>query len=290
MTTLPDWLDRDEYPFTPRRFETADGAMSYVDIGEGRPIVFVHGTPTWSFLYRRFIREFSRDHRCVAPDHLGFGLSDKPEGAPYRPADHARRLAALLDTMRLRDITLVVHDFGGPIGLSFALEHPDRVRNLVVFNTWMWSTRRDVRTRLLVAMLGSPLGRWLYLERNFAAASVLRAAFADKSKLTPATYRHYTSVAASPRERIAQFALVRELVDSSGWYDDLWRRVEAIQHKPALLLWGMKDIAFRPRDLARWRSALTNSRIAQFANAGHFVQEEAPESAIAVMREMIDRT
>lgn len=290
MTSLPDWLDRDEYPFTPRRFETADGAISYVDIGEGRPIVFVHGTPTWSFLYRRFIREFSRDHRCVAPDHLGFGLSDKPEGAPYRPADHARRLAALLDALDLRDITLVVHDFGGPIGLSYAIENPDRVRNLVVFNTWMWATRDDFRTRAMAAVLGSRFGKWLYLDHNFTASALVKAAFADKSKLTPLIHRHYVSVASRPAERYGQWRLVRELVDSSEWYDSLWNRRGRIASKPALILWGMKDIAFRPRDLERWQAALTSVQVVRFAQVGHFPQEEAPDGAIAAMREMIDRS
>src|SRR5258708_1321299 len=114
---LPDWLDRTLYPFTPRRFESVDGVMRYVDEGRGSPTVLVHGTPSWSFEWRGRVIGLRASHRVLAPDHLGFGLSDKPAGAPYRPEDHARRLLAWFDQLDLRDVTLVVHDFGGPIGL-----------------------------------------------------------------------------------------------------------------------------------------------------------------------------
>ncbi len=102
----------------------------------------VHGTPTWSFMYRHLIRDLSPRYRCIAPDHLGFGLSDRPAGWSYRPEDQARNLARLIETLGLKDLTLVVHDFGGPIGLAYALDHPENVRRLVLFNTWMWSFRR----------------------------------------------------------------------------------------------------------------------------------------------------
>jgi haloalkane dehalogenase len=103
--------------------------------------VFVYGNPTWSFQFRTPIRELSPTHRCLAPDHLGFGLSDKPTGWSYLPADHAANFARLMERLDLRDVTLVVGDWGGPIGLSWALDHPDRVRHLVVTNTWLWAAR-----------------------------------------------------------------------------------------------------------------------------------------------------
>ena len=143
------------------------GRIRYVDEGEGRPIVMVHGTPTWSFLYRHLIKA-SPQHRCVAPDLLGFGLSDRPETVSYRPEDQARRLATLIDTLGLKDFTLIVHDFGGPIGLAYAIEHPDRVRSLVLFNTWMWSLAGDRRFVWLGRILGSGLGRVLYERFGFS--------------------------------------------------------------------------------------------------------------------------
>src|SRR5262249_20412588 len=129
-----DWIDRTEYPFTSRYLDLDAGRMHYVDEGEGHPIVMVHGTPDWSFLYRHLIKPLSVGYRCIAPDHLGFGLSDKPIGWGYRPADHARNLRALIDHLGLERYTLVVHDFGGPIGLACAIERPEQVERLVISN------------------------------------------------------------------------------------------------------------------------------------------------------------
>jgi haloalkane dehalogenase len=113
---IPAWVDRREYPFEPRTLDVDGARMSYLDEGEGAPIVMVHGTPTWSFLYRHLIRELRSRYRCVAPDHLGFGLSDRPRGWSYRPEDQAGNLARLIERLALEDLTLVVHDYGGPIG------------------------------------------------------------------------------------------------------------------------------------------------------------------------------
>ena len=121
------WLNTVEYPFATRQFDTGDGWMSYVDHGRGRPIVFLHGNPTWSYLYRHLITDLSANYRCIAPDLLGYGLSDKPQHIDYRPDAQARRFAALMDYLNLDDVTLVVQCAGGPIGMSWALDQPKRV-------------------------------------------------------------------------------------------------------------------------------------------------------------------
>jgi pimeloyl-ACP methyl ester carboxylesterase len=125
------WLNLVQYPFMTREFDCGEGWMSYVDHGQGRPVVFVHGNPTWSYLYRHLIRDIGRTNRCVAPDLLGFGLSEKPHRADFRPEAQAERFSRLMDYLKLEDVTLVVQDAGGPIGLSWAIDHPNRVRNLV---------------------------------------------------------------------------------------------------------------------------------------------------------------
>jgi len=157
---IPAWVDRREYPFEPRTLDVDGGRLSYVDEGEGAPIVMVHGTPTWSFLYRHLIRSLKERHRCMVPDHLGFGLSDRPRGWSYRPEDQARNLARLIETLALKDLTLVVHDYGGPIGLAYAIDHPENVCRLVLFNTWMWSWAGDRRMEWSGRILGRYLGRW----------------------------------------------------------------------------------------------------------------------------------
>src|SRR5688572_6908616 len=131
------WLNRKEYPFKSNFLPLDAGQLHYLDEGSGEPIVMVHGTPAWSFLYRNLVKELSRNYRCIVPDHLGFGLSDKPKHWSYKPEAHAQNLKILINYLELKNITLVVHDFGGPIGLHYALEHPENIKRLVIINTWM---------------------------------------------------------------------------------------------------------------------------------------------------------
>ena len=137
------WLDTNEYPFQSNYFTTDYGKLHFIDEGKGDVILFVHGTPTWSFLYRNYIKAFSKTYRCVALDHIGFGLSDKPKNYPGTPQEHAKNLNLLIEHLNLKNITLVVHDFGGPIGMSYALSYPENVKRIVMFNTWLWETKND---------------------------------------------------------------------------------------------------------------------------------------------------
>lgn len=283
-----NWLDRSMYPFAPHYLDLPMGRMHYVDEGQGAPVLMVHGTPTWSFLYRHLIQGLSQQYRCIAPDHLGFGLSDKPAGWTYRPADHARNLYTLIEHLGLRDITLVVHDFGGPIGLSYAIEHSENVRALVLFNTWMWSLTGDPSAERVNSFVRSFIGKFLYTRMNFSARMLIRAFWGDKSKLTRAIHRHYIKVFQTPQDRQSTWVLARELLGSSGWYDQLWHQRDRIKDKPALILWGMRDPAFKQPDLARWRTVLPFAKTVTFAEAGHFVQEEEAANFIPILKPFLD--
>jgi haloalkane dehalogenase len=269
----PTWIDRVEYPFASHWLDVGPGRVHYVDEGRGAPVLMVHGTPTWSFLYRHLIKALRGRFRCVAPDHLGFGLSDRPARWSYRPQDQARNLARLVDRLDLRDFTLVVHDFGGPIGLSYAIDHPERVSRVVLFNTWMWSFKNDRRFRLLGRMLGGRLGRVLYERFAFSVRVVLRRAIADRSRYTPEVERHYLH----PLDGHATWVYARELLGSSVWYDALWQRRERLGPIPALLAWGMKDPAFAAF-LPRWRGVFDLAQVIELPDCGHAPPEErAPE-------------
>jgi haloalkane dehalogenase len=270
---IPEWVDRREYPFEPRALDVGAGRLSYVDEGEGSPIVLVHGTPTWSFLYRHLIRELSPRYRCVAPDHLGFGLSDRPPGWSYRPEDQARNIARLIDSLALKDLTLVVHDYGGPIGLAYALDRPDNVRRLVLFNTWMWSFAGDRRIERVGRILGGRIGRFLYERLGFSVRVMLRQAIADRRRYSREIERHYLKAL----DGYATWVYAREVLGSSAWYDGLWRRRDRIARIPALLIWGMKDPAFG-RYLSRWREVFERAEVVEL-DCGHAPPEErAPES------------
>jgi haloalkane dehalogenase len=282
----PAWLDRSEYPFAAHTLEVDGGRMHYVDEGNGPTVVMVHGTPTWSFLYRHLIKYLSQDYRCIAMDHLGFGLSDKPTTWSYRVADHAHNLATLIDCLDLKDLTLVVHDFGGAIGLDYALNHPENVKGLVLFNTWMWPFDDPAAIRVSKLMHG-PIGKLLYTRLNFSPRVIVKAAWGDKRTLTAALHRHYTAVHATPQERYGMWVLAREVLDAGRWWQSQWERRARIAGIPALLLWGMRDPAIKPVNRARWQSCLTDVRMVTFPTAGHFVQEEQPAASSAAVREFL---
>jgi haloalkane dehalogenase len=280
-----DWIDRTEYPFTSHYLPLAEGRMHYLDEGTGSPIVMVHGTPDWSFGYRKLVQGFSPDFRCVVPDSLGFGLSDKPPEASYLPQRQAERLSRLIEHLDLKEITLVLHDFGGPIGLAYALEHPGNVRHLVLMNTWMWSLRGDPHFELFARLMWEPVGRFLYLRLNFSARVIMKQAFADKSKLPPQIHRQYIQALPTPDDRLATWAYARAVLGASDWYESLWERRARIREIPTLLLWGMRDIAFREKELTRLETVFAHARTVRFADAGHFLQEEKPEDLGALIRE-----
>jgi haloalkane dehalogenase len=221
------------------------------------------------------IRALAPHYRCIAPDHLGYGLSDKPVRAAYLPKDHARRLQALIDHLKLRNLTLISHDFGGPIGLSYALEQPTNVRALVLFNTWMWSLRGEAMVEVASRMGGGRIGRFFFRQFNIELHTVFKAAWGDRSKLSAALHRQYTKPFPRRSDREPMWILARELLGSSEWYEELWSRRERISAIPALLLWGLKDPIFKERHLARWQRLFASSETVTFPQAGHFVQEEA---------------
>lgn len=266
------------YPFESHWFRTSAGSMHYLDEGAGRPIVFVHGNPTWSFQFRNVIRHLAPTRRCIAPDHVGFGLSDKPTDFSYLPVDQARNFAAFLDSLDLHDVTLVVGDWGGPIGLSWALDNPDRVRSLVITNTWLWSVKDDWYYRAFSGFMGGPIGRQLIRRRNFFASSVMKRAYGDKARLTPAIHDQYLSALATPDERKGSWVFPGQIIGSSDWLASLWERKGALESTRMLVAWGMKDIAFREKELNVWSAAFPFAKVVRYADTGHFVAEEQPDS------------
>jgi len=260
--------------------------VHYVDEGDGSPVLFVHGLPTWSFVWRHLIAGLRDRHRCVALDLPGFGLSDKPAGDAYRPEDQARRLAAFVDALRLKDFALVVHDFGGPIGLALALDRPDAVRRLVLFNTWMWSLAAEPRYARAGRLLASPLGRFLYERVGFSLNVVWRHAVRDR-RYTRAVHRQYAAPLAEPAARHATWIYARELLGSSDWYASLWARRERLARIPALLVWGARDPAFAAC-LLRWRSLFYRADVLELADAGHAPQETRGPEVVPVVARFLD--
>ncbi len=285
---LPGWVDVNAYPFAPRSVRLAGGSsMSYLDEGEGEPLLFVHGTPSWSFEWRYVIRALCASHRCVAPDLLGFGLSDRPRDFAYTPEAHAREIDAFVETIGLRRFTLVVHDFGGPIALPLALERRGIVRRVVVLNSWMWSLKTDPAIARAARLLGGRFGRLLYETVNLSPRVIMPAAYADRRKLTRKVHEQYLAPFADRWSRgNVLWTLARSLLASSAHYEKLWARRDRLKDVPVLLIWGMRDPAFTVASLARWREAAPHARVVELP-VGHWPQEEAPEDVVRALREFL---
>ncbi len=285
-----DWIDRQEYPFASHYLEVSGGRLHYVDEGRGPAVVMVHGNPTWSYLYRHLIKQLRPEYRCIAIDHIGFGLSDKPTDWSYLPFDHAANLTALIDRLGLKDVTLVVQDWGGPIGLAYAVARPENVARIIIMNTWAWPVNRDWYYIAFSGFMGGAIGRLLIRRYNFFARTVMRQAFGDKRKLTPAAHQHYLRALPTAEDRKGCYVFPRQIVKSTPWLDRLWSNIAVLKGKPTLVVWGMKDIAFREKELKRWEGAFPEARKIRLRSVGHFVQEEAPDELAAAVVPFLKET
>lgn len=277
-----------EYPFQSRFAVTPHGRMHYVDEGAGDPILCLHGNPTWSFLYRNFVKGLRGSHRVVAPDLIGFGLSEKlPDPAAYSIGGHVDDVSALVESLDLRRITLVLQDWGGPIGLGLAVRHPERIRALVVMNTIGFvpdigsNGGPPLPLRLLrVPILGEQLIQGLGLfNRLFVPFGIAR----DERK-PELVRRAYVQVQGTWQERAGTLAFPRliptapddavvPLLESEDRFLRSFRG-------PVLIAWGMKDRAFGPAVLAEWRKRFPRADVLELPDASHFLQEDAWEQIV----------
>ena len=282
----PAWLDADRYPFESRWADLPDGRLHYLDEGEGRPVVMLHGNPTWSFLYRHLVAGLSGEYRCVAPDLLGFGLSEKPRTFSHRPAAHAHVVERFLDSLDLRDAVLVVHDWGGPLGLDYATRHPDRVGGVVAMNTWFWPRDR-LRDRVVGRAVGGRVGRSLVLRCNAFARVALAPAVLRHGRGAPSVYRQYAAPFAAPSDRRGTWTLAKEVVGSREWLRRLWDRRGALAGTPVALLWGARD-PMHGSMIRRWRSAFPDA-VSVVHGVGHFVPEALGPRLVPPVRRFLDR-
>ncbi|WP_225729050.1 MULTISPECIES: haloalkane dehalogenase [unclassified Nocardia] len=269
--------DGDLYPFESRWFDSSVGRVHYIDEGAGPTILFCHGAPAWSFLYRHIVQRLRDRYRCVAVDYLGFGLSERPAGFGYTVAEHTAVLGELIDHLRLDGFVLMGHDWGGPIGLGALTERADRVRGIVLGNTVFWPIEALANRAFSMVMSSRPMQRRI-LERNFLIERVLLAELGHA--LTPAEADHYRAVQPTAAARRGLAVLPKEIRAARPLLDQLARDVPAqLGDKPTLLVWGMRDMVFRPNDcIPRMRSAFTDLDLVELPNARHFIQEYAPDA------------
>lgn len=276
--------DRALYPFESRWFDSSSGRVHYVDEGTGPPILFLHGAPAWSFLYRRIIADLRDRYRCVAVDYLGFGLSERPTDFGYTVAEHTEVAGELIDHLRLEDFVMMGHDWGGPIGLGAATTRADRVRGIVLGNTMFWPIDALANRAFSAVLSSGPMQRRI-LEHNFLIERVLLGELGRT--LTAAEADHYRAVQPTPAARRGLAVMPKEIRAARPLLDRLARDVPThLGDKPTLALWGVRDMAFRPSAcFPRLRTTFTDLEIVELPHARHYIQEHAPtEIATAIAK------
>ena len=283
-SSIPEWLTR-EYPFAPKTFRTPrDAQMSYLDEGPraDEAVLMLHGNPTWSFYYRNLVTALSPTMRCLAPDHIGMGLSEKPPDYDYTLATRIADIEALVAALGLKRVHLVVHDWGGAIGFGFAAKHSEMIGRLVILNTAAFLSN-DIPFRIAVCkwpLVGPLLVRGL---NGFAGPAATMAM--HRRKLTPDQKRAYLFPYDSWANRVAVNAFVRDIPLQAGhpsWpaLAETATGLPRFADHPALVLWGGKDFCFNDRFLARWQKYLPQAEVRRIADAGHYVLEDAAAEVV----------
>lgn len=290
---IPAWL-APSYPFAPQTFRTPSGAtMSYLDEGPRRDeaALMLHGNPTWSFYYREVVKAVVPTLRCIVPDHIGMGLSEKPENYSYTLATRIADIEALVASLGLKRIHLVVHDWGGAIGFGFAVRHPELIGRLVVLNTAAFTSKR-IPARIALCKLPG-LGPLIVRGANGFAWPATWMAM-HRRTLTPDEKRAYLRPYDSWANRVAVSAFVRDIPLEPN--HPSWPTLVAIekglvqfQKNPSLLLWGGRDFCFNRHFFERWTQILPNAEQQYLGDAGHYVLEDARDAAVPAIVRFLNR-
>ena len=279
----PEWVPETLYPFEDRYAEIGGARVHYVDEGSGPPLLLLHGNPTWSFLYREIVRGLRDRYRCIAVDYPGFGLSTAAPGYGFTPAEHAGVVDQLVVQLDLQGATMMVQDWGGPIGFAVATRHPDRFAGFVIGNTWAWP-KSDPGTQVFSRLMGGPIGGYLILRRNAFVERIIPSNV-KRRELPAEVMEAYRGPFPTPQSRRPMHVFPREILGSRPFLAEIERGLPALRDRPALIVWPTKDVAFRDRERARWEELFPNHRTVTLEGAGHYIQEDAPEEIVAAIRD-----
>ena len=285
-----------EYPFESHWFERGDDYLHYIDegLGEGSkeehaeqvPVVFCHGNPTWSFLYRNIIKKLRSECRCIAHDLPGFGFSSHPKNYDYKPQSHVEWLEAFwFEHLKLEKFILVCQDWGGPIGFDIATRHPDKITGVVASSTWAWKSA-TVGT-IFSGLLGNPLGQKLILSKNIFAAGLVPMMMPKSMPNREQVIESYIAPFPTPESRMGTAVFPKQINAAKPWLSEIEPRLSALSNKPMEFVFGLKDLGTLSSDINRWLSHFPDAGVQKDAKANHFTQEDCPELYVKAVRNIL---
>jgi haloalkane dehalogenase len=272
----PTWVDDELFPFESRFLEVDGNTVHYVDEGTGPILLMLHGNPVWSFVYRDVIAELRHRFRCIAPDLPGFGLSTESANYRYTAQEHADLLLAFIDELNLADVTLVGHNWGGPLGLYAAEHRPDVFTHLILSNTWAWPLNGDLSSEFFARGMGNPVGRGLIRRFNLLTKYFIPAAHKRRT-LSTAEMAHYRAATSTPQRRQPTAVLPGELVKARAFFTGLEQGLALLDGLPTLLLWADTDPIFTAKYLKRMQVLFPAASTTALEGVGHFAQSDAAE-------------
>ncbi len=265
--------DRALYPFDSRWFQSSVGQVHYIDEGSGAPLLFLHGNPTWSFLYRGIVIRLRKRFRCIAVDYPGFGLSVHPPTYGYTAAEHASVVTELVRGLGLEDLTVMGHGWGGPIGMRLALNERDRTRSLVMGNTWYWPAD-SVLLQGFSKLMASGLVQDQIFKRNLFVERIMPLGL--KHKLAPEVMDHYRGPLRTLDSRVGVAELPKQVTGAARWLGMIADEVPRVLGQlPLLLTWGIYDPFFGSSLIERFKADFGPVRTTRL-DAKHYIQEDAP--------------
>jgi len=254
--------------------------VHYLEAGEGEPLLMLHGNPTWSFLYRHLVYWLSDRYRCIAPDYPGFGLSKAPPGYGFTPREHSQVIERFVDALGLDGITLMVQDWGGPIGLGFAGRRPERVRRLVIGNSWAWPITGDPHFERFSRFLSGSIGRFLIVRGNVFVNVIFRRSFRRRRRIPREVMAMYRRPFLRAQDRLPIAIFPREICASAPYLAEVEAGLARLRDRPTLIVWGTADIAFRPKERERFEALFPRHTTVLLDGVGHYIQEDAPGDII----------
>src|SRR6266487_1893358 len=284
MASRPVWENEQLFPFESHFAEVGGARVHYIDQGQGPVFLGLHGNPTWSFLYRHIVAGLDDSFRCIALDYPGFGLSTAPPGYGYTIAEHSQVVEGFVSQLGLEGITLMVQDWGGPIGLSVAVREPERFRAFVIGNTWGWPVRGEKNFERFSKLLGSSVPGGFLVERLDLFTRVFVPGGIKRKKLTKAEKDMYQRPHPTAASRVPVHVMPREILTADELLSEVERGRPRVAHVPALIVWGDRDQAFKEPQRLRWERTFPNHQTVILHGASHYIQEDAPQEIVAAIK------